>query len=66
MDTPHSWVVQAVQAVYDLDNILLKDMGKERYLSATFELQHILAEGTPPHPLSFPVLPRRHHVLLVA
>jgi UDP-glucose:glycoprotein glucosyltransferase len=49
MDTPHSWVVQAVRSVYDLDNILLKDMGKETRLSATFELQHILVEGTYSH-----------------
>jgi UDP-glucose:glycoprotein glucosyltransferase len=45
MDTPQSWVVQAIRSVYDLDNIMLKDMGKETRLSATFELQHILAEG---------------------
>lgn len=47
MDTPHSWLVQAIRSVYDLDNILLKDMGKDSFLSATYELEHILFEGMP-------------------
>lgn len=46
LDTPRSWVVQAVRAVYDLDNILLNDMGRDNVLSATFELKSILLEGT--------------------
>jgi len=45
MDTPRTWLVQPVAAVYDLDNIRLGEMGDDHLLSARFKLEHILAEG---------------------
>ena len=45
MDTPRTWLVQPVAAVYDLDNIRLGEMGDNHLLSARFKLEHILAEG---------------------
>lgn len=46
MDTPEAWLVQPVVARYDLDNIKLEDLGDEKVLSAVFELEHVLVEGT--------------------
>ncbi|KAK3776845.1 hypothetical protein RRG08_024619 [Elysia crispata] len=43
MDTPESWLVEAVTSPYDLDNILLEEV--ERSVSADFELEYILIEG---------------------
>lgn len=45
MDTPRTWLVQPVAAVYDLDNIRLGEMGDDHLLSARFKLEHILTEG---------------------
>lgn len=45
MDTPRTWLVQPVAAVYDLDNIRLGDMGDDHLLSARFKLEYILTEG---------------------
>ncbi len=39
---PESWMVAAVDAVHDLDNIKLVDQGD---VHAVFELQHLLLEG---------------------
>ncbi|KAL6044067.1 UDP-glucose:glycoprotein glucosyltransferase 1 [Balamuthia mandrillaris] len=46
MDTPRTWLVQAVSAVHDLDNIRLSDLKTENVLSATFRLENLLIEGT--------------------
>ena len=43
MDTPHSWLVEAVWSPHDLDNIHLE--GVERGVHGEFELEHILVEG---------------------
>uniref|UniRef100_A0A0B7A3W1 UDP-glucose:glycoprotein glucosyltransferase thioredoxin-like domain-containing protein n=1 Tax=Arion vulgaris TaxID=1028688 RepID=A0A0B7A3W1_9EUPU len=43
MDTPESWLVEAVTSPYDLDNILLEEV--DRSVSAQFELEYILIEG---------------------
>ncbi|GFR77731.1 UDP-glucose glycoprotein glucosyltransferase 1 [Elysia marginata] len=43
MDTPESWLVEAVTSPYDLDNILLEEV--ERSVNADFELEYILIEG---------------------
>ena len=43
MDTPESWMVEAVTSVYDLDNIHLEDVPFG--VSANFELQYLLIEG---------------------
>ena len=43
MDTPHSWLVEAVWSPHDLDNIHLE--GVERGVHGEFELVHILVEG---------------------
>lgn len=43
MDVPHSWMVQSVYSLYDLDNIHLAAV--EREVFAIFELEYILVEG---------------------
>lgn len=43
MVTPESWMVEAVQSIYDLDNIHLADVPVG--VSARFELQYLLIEG---------------------
>ena len=43
MVTPESWMVEAVQSIYDLDNIHLADVPVG--VNAHFELQYLLIEG---------------------
>ena len=43
MVTPESWMVEAVNSIYDLDNIHLTDVPVG--VSANFELQYLLIEG---------------------
>ncbi|ETE70311.1 UDP-glucose:glycoprotein glucosyltransferase 1, partial [Ophiophagus hannah] len=43
MATPESWLVEAVNSSYDLDNIHLKDV--EGVVSAEYELEYLLLEG---------------------
>uniref|UniRef100_A0A8C6X339 UDP-glucose ceramide glucosyltransferase-like 1 n=1 Tax=Naja naja TaxID=35670 RepID=A0A8C6X339_NAJNA len=43
MATPESWLVEAVNSSYDLDNIHLKDV--EGVVSADYELEYLLLEG---------------------
>lgn len=45
LDTPKEWLVTPIVAPYDLDNIKLDDLGKERVLFAQFELEHLIIEG---------------------
>jgi hypothetical protein len=45
MDVPESWLVAAVEAVYDLDNIRLEDLGDQPTLFATYELEALLVTG---------------------
>ena len=44
LDTPHSWLVEAVWSPHDLDNIHLDDVATTG-LHADFQLKHILVEG---------------------
>ncbi|XP_053166108.1 UDP-glucose:glycoprotein glucosyltransferase 2 isoform X2 [Hemicordylus capensis] len=43
MITPESWLVEAVNSSYDLDNLHLKDV--EGVVSAEYELEYLLLEG---------------------
>ncbi|KAH0624482.1 hypothetical protein JD844_031968 [Phrynosoma platyrhinos] len=43
MITPESWLVEAVNSSYDLDNIHLKDV--DDVVSAEYELEYLLLEG---------------------
>ncbi len=45
VDTPEAWLVRAVVAKYDTDNIKLEDITADRMLYAQFELQQILVQG---------------------
>ncbi|CAH8508811.1 unnamed protein product [Heterobilharzia americana] len=46
MDEPHGWMVAAVEAVQDLDNLRLIDYRSNKHLvEAVFELEHLLLEG---------------------
>ncbi|PWN41129.1 hypothetical protein IE81DRAFT_324849 [Ceraceosorus guamensis] len=48
LDTPPSWLPMAAEAVYDLDNIRLRDVppsGRDAGVNAIYELKHILLEG---------------------
>ncbi|KAJ6218756.1 hypothetical protein RDWZM_004568 [Blomia tropicalis] len=60
MSVPENWMVEAVDAVYDLDNIHLQQV-ESSIVSAVFELEHLLVEGhcfeqstgSPPRGLQF-------------
>ncbi|XP_052214518.1 UDP-glucose:glycoprotein glucosyltransferase 1-like [Dreissena polymorpha] len=43
MDAPEGWLVEAVRAQYDLDNILLEEV--KEGVSADFDLEYLLLEG---------------------
>lgn len=43
MNPPESWVVEAVKAQYDLDNILLEEV--KGGVTAWFDLEYLLLEG---------------------
>ena len=45
VDVPESWLVAAVEARYDLDNIRLEDLGEQPTLFATYELEALLVTG---------------------
>lgn len=45
MDVPNAWLVEAVEAVYDLDNIKLEDLGDASTLYAVYELEALLVTG---------------------
>ena len=42
---PDAWLIRAVDAPYDLDNLRLEDLGAARGFSAAFELEHLLVTG---------------------
>ncbi|XP_062982125.1 UDP-glucose:glycoprotein glucosyltransferase 2 [Elgaria multicarinata webbii] len=68
MITPESWLVEAVNSSYDLDNIHLKDV--DGVVSAEYELEYLLLEGRcfdvanrqPPRGLQFTLGTRNHPV----
>ncbi|XP_020643123.3 UDP-glucose:glycoprotein glucosyltransferase 1 isoform X1 [Pogona vitticeps] len=43
LNTPESWMVEAVRTSYDLDNIYLEEV--ESVVAAEYELEHLLLEG---------------------
>ena len=43
MNPPESWLVEAVRAQYDLDNILLEEV--KGAVQADFDLEYLLLEG---------------------
>lgn len=44
--SPESWMVEAVNSPFDLDNICLKDIGSEnRGVFSEYELEHLIVEG---------------------
>jgi len=45
LDTPEPWLVGPTLSKYDLDNIKLQDLGKDKSLVAVFELQSITLQG---------------------
>ncbi|CAO1622126.1 unnamed protein product [Jaminaea pallidilutea] len=48
LDAPPAWLTMASEAVYDLDNIRLKDVpadGRSAGVLAVYELKHLLIEG---------------------
>ncbi|XP_018649005.1 putative udp-glucose glycoprotein:glucosyltransferase [Schistosoma mansoni] len=46
MDEPHGWMVAAIKAVQDLDNLRLVDYHSTQHLvEAVFELEYLLLEG---------------------
>ncbi|RTG91065.1 UDP-glucose:glycoprotein glucosyltransferase, partial [Schistosoma bovis] len=65
MDEPHGWMVAAIKAVQDLDNLRLVDYRSTKHLvEAVFELEYLLLEGhcvegsmKPPRGLQFTLGP---------
>ncbi|MQL92030.1 hypothetical protein Taro_024649, partial [Colocasia esculenta] len=45
LDVPEPWLIEPKIAVYDLDNILLENLGDERTLQAVFELEALVLTG---------------------
>ncbi|KAJ9158912.1 hypothetical protein P3X46_024455 [Hevea brasiliensis] len=45
LDVPEPWLVEPIIAVYDLDNILLENLGDTRTLQAVFELEALVLTG---------------------
>lgn len=48
LDAPPAWLTMPEKAIYDLDNIRLKDVpasGRAAGVSAVYEVKHVLIEG---------------------
>ncbi|GMH06742.1 hypothetical protein Nepgr_008582 [Nepenthes gracilis] len=45
LDVPEPWLVEPIIAVYDLDNILLENLGETRTLQAVFQLEALVLTG---------------------
>jgi UDP-glucose:glycoprotein glucosyltransferase len=43
--SPESWMVEAVRSPFDLDNIILKEIGSAEGVYGEFELEHLIIEG---------------------
>lgn len=41
---PEGWMVEAVEAIYDLDNIKLEEVSGKK-VAAEYELEHLVLEG---------------------
>lgn len=77
MSVPENWMVEPIDAVYDLDNIHLADVSSN-VVSAVFELEHLLVEGhcfeqssgSPPRGLQFTLgtktLPTMYDTIVMA
>jgi UDP-glucose:glycoprotein glucosyltransferase len=46
MHTLNSWMISPETSIYDLDNIVLADLGKASTLHAEYALRHLLAQGS--------------------
>ena len=46
MHTLNSWMVSPETSIYDLDNIVLADLGKASTLHAEYALRHLLTQGS--------------------
>lgn len=46
LNTPSAWIVMPSKSIYDLDNIILDSVDTGKDLEATYELKHILIEGS--------------------
>lgn len=45
LDVPEPWLVEAVQAPYDLDNLRLEQLGDSRSMHAVYELEALMLTG---------------------
>ncbi|KAI5067704.1 hypothetical protein GOP47_0018232 [Adiantum capillus-veneris] len=45
LDVPEPWLVEPVDAIYDLDNIVLEKLGDARTMYAVFELEALMLTG---------------------
>ncbi|MCO5576449.1 hypothetical protein L7F22_030259 [Adiantum nelumboides] len=45
LDVPEPWLVEPVDAIYDLDNIVLEKLGEARTMHAVFELEALMLTG---------------------
>lgn len=45
LDVPEPWLVEPVDAIYDLDNIVLEKLGDARTMHAVFELEALMLTG---------------------
>ncbi|GAQ80221.1 UDP-glucose:glycoprotein glucosyltransferase [Klebsormidium nitens] len=45
LDVPEPWLVEAVQAPYDLDNLRLEQLGESRSMHAVYELEALMLTG---------------------
>eukprot|EP00250_Pteridium_aquilinum_P011892 c20372_g1_i1 orf=227-5122(+) len=45
LDVPEPWLVEPINAIYDLDNIVLEKLGDARTMYAVFELEALMLTG---------------------
>ena len=46
VDAPEAWLIECVEAAYDMDNIRLGDLGGRRTLFASYEIKSLLLTGS--------------------
>ena len=46
MEAPENWLVESSVASYDLDNLRLEDLGEKRQMSAEFQLEALMIQGS--------------------
>lgn len=60
IDAPEPWLVEVTEALYDMDNIKLEELGEKRTLTARYELASLLITGAT-HPRQLPSPLNCHH-----